>query len=162
MNNRNNGKNNSYIPPTSTALKQEKPKQMLFLAWLFVPIALIIVILTAVFAMRYNAVSEGFRARNIKTEYEVSPTQWNVYGREIDGTATKTLSGDLFQISVQGDEEEGALIIKVTDVESGNILLDKTFTHPESCTVNAGGKPVKFEITAYSFSGHFLIHEEHS
>lgn len=160
-NNQNNGIYEGYIPPTINPTKVEPTSKKKLLVWLIVPAGLIIVAFIAAFALFYNAITGGFRAKNIETEYSINPPQWNVYGREIHGTAAKTLTGGLFWIVVQGDDE-GALEIKVTDTESGKILLNKTFPHSESCTVNADGRKVEFEVTAYNFSGHFLIHEEYA
>lgn len=159
-NNQNNGIYEGYIPPAINPVKVERPSRKKILAWLIIPGVLIIVMLVAAFVLFYNVVTGGFSAKNIETEYSINPPYWNVYGREIHGTAAKTLTGDIFWIVVQGDDE-GALEIKVTDTESGEILLNKTFPHSESYTVDADGRKVKFEVTAYNFSGHFLIHEEY-
>ena len=159
-NNQNNGIYEGYIPPAINPNKVERPSQKKILAWLIVPAALIIVMFVAAFAILYNAITGGFRAKNIETEYSTNPPYWNVYGREINGKAAKTLKGDVFEIEVQGDDD-GFLEIKVTDAESDEILLNKTFPHSESCTVDADGKRVEFEVAAHNFSGHFMIHEEY-
>lgn len=157
-NNQNNGIYEGYIPPAINPVKVERPSRKKILAWLIIPGVLIIVIFAVAFILFYNAITGGFRAKNIETEYSTYPPRWNVYGREINGTAAKTLKGDVFEIEVQSDD--GYLEITVTDVETEEVLLIRSFTRSGNWTVDADGKRVKFEVTARSFYGHFLIYED--
>lgn len=152
----NNG-TNKVSAPTLISEKRIKPKQRSYHAWLIVPVALIIVAITAVVAIHYNKDSKGFRARNIYMEHTENPPTWNVYGREIYGTESKILCGDRFVIDVDNGDGEGVLEIKVTNTESGEVLLDKTFPNSESCSIQANGERATFEAHTFNFSGHFLI-----
>ncbi|MDE7398673.1 MAG: hypothetical protein K2N06_04005 [Oscillospiraceae bacterium] len=158
-NNQNNRIYEGYIPPAINPNKVEKPSWKKILAWLIVPGVLAIVFVVAAFVIFYNTITGGFRAKNIEVKYSTNPPYWNVYGREIHGTAAKTLKGDVFEIEVQSDD--GYLEITVTDVETEEVLLIRSFTRSGNWTVNADGKRVKFEVTARSFSGHFLIYEDY-
>lgn len=160
-NNQNNGIYEGYIPPAINPNKVEKTSRKKILVWLIVPGMLAIVFVVAAFALFYNTITGGFRARNIEVEYSTNPPYWNVYGRGINGTAEKTLKGGVFEIEVQGDGE-GSLIIEITDTDGEETLLDKAFPHSGSLTVDTDGREVEFKVTAFDFSGHFLIHEEYS
>lgn len=159
-NNQNNGIYEGYIPPTMSTVKPEKPKRGAIIALVITPIVLVIAVFIVFFAVLYNAITGGFTAKSIETEYKTNPPYWNVYGRGINGTASKNLTGDWFWIVVDGSND-GTLEIKVTDTDSGEVLLNRTFSRSESYTVDAGGEQVEFEVTAHDFSGHFLIHEEY-
>lgn len=160
-NNQNNGIYEGYIPPTLSAVKPEKPKRGVILALVITPIVLVIAVFIVFFVVLYNAITGGFTAKSIETEYKTNPPQWSVSGRGINGTASKNLTGDWFWIVVDGSND-GTLEIKVTDTDSGEVLLNRTFSRSESCTVDADGKKVEFEVTAHDFSGRFLIHEEYA
>lgn len=162
-NNQNNGIYEGYIPPSIVGEKIKSPSKKKILAWLIIPGVLVIVMLVAAFVWFFHFVTGGFSARYIETEYKTNPPYWNVYGSGINGTAAKTFKGDVFWIVVQSDYDKGFLEIKVTDVESSEVLLIQPFKGLESrsWTVDADGKKVKFEVSARNFSGHFLIHEEY-
>ena len=162
-NNQNNGIYEGYIPPAIVGEKIKSPSKKKILAWLIIPGVLVIVMLVAAFILFYNAITGGFSARYIETEYKTNPPQWNVYGSGINGTATKTLKGDVFEMEIQSDYDKGFLEITVTDTKSGEVLLIQPFKGfgSRSYTVDAGGGKVKFEVYARNFSGHFLIHEEY-
>lgn len=148
--------NNYVFEGYSVSLsKLNKPKKSA-LRKAILPVAIIAAII-ALFVILFNT---GLHSWMDLTEDLYPTSAWIVDGRGIFGKASKTLTGDAFQIFIQHDHNDSVrgLRFKATDTATGEVLLNwKPSNDDDSVNIAAVGNEVKFEVTTLGFTGMFEV-----
>lgn len=117
----------------------------------------IVAAIVALLVILYNT---GLHSLVSFTEDLYPTPAWIVDGSGIFGKASKTLTGDAFQIFIQHDPDDSVrgLRFKATDIATGEVLLNwKPSNDDDSVSIAAVGNEVKFEVTTLGFTGMFEV-----